>query len=267
MALQKNRGDREYLRFFQDNVAYVDADGTAIPTGVFVGGQYNLSAPTYSDGDPGVLQLTADGRLKVDADITVTNLDVEIGAVEIKNATDDTRAKVKSDGVDNALVVTMNSLPAQTPIIATGNNVIGKVKIVDNDGTNIAGVSGGRLQVGLTLHEGTSYVGKVRKTDGTTDETFPTTAASVSGASTDNLLAASTGTKKHKIFYMILNVDTAGTVTVSDGIGVFYMGASTSVVLDFRPLGLSQSTADTAITVTNGGGGNWNASLTYSTVA
>jgi hypothetical protein len=51
--------------------------------------------------------------------------DIEVGAVEIKNATDDTRAKVKSDGTDNALVVTMNAMPAG--VSAAGENHIGAV--------------------------------------------------------------------------------------------------------------------------------------------
>lgn len=147
MSLPRPRGDREYFRFFHDNVAYTDHDGNAIPIGQFVGGQYNLVAPTYTDGDPGVFQLTSEGRLKVDTDITVTSLDVEIGSVEIKNATDDTRAVVKSDGTDNALVVTMNSLPAQAPVLAEGDNVAGRFKIVDESGANIANVVSGLLQV------------------------------------------------------------------------------------------------------------------------
>lgn len=40
--------------------------------------------------------------------------DIEIGAVEIKNATDDTRAVVKTDGTNNALVVTQNAQPLPT---------------------------------------------------------------------------------------------------------------------------------------------------------
>jgi hypothetical protein len=45
---------------------------------------------------------------------TINAEDIEIGSVEIKNATDDTRAKVKTDGTDNALVVVMNTIPAIT---------------------------------------------------------------------------------------------------------------------------------------------------------
>ncbi len=299
MSLPVNKSSRNYYNYFQDNVAYLNDAGTAIPIAIFVGGQYNSAAPTYADGDPAVLQMTAAGRLMVDASLTLEG-DIQIGAVELKDATSDTRAKIKTDGTDNALVVIQKTLPAGTntigdvtvsslPVLPTGDNVIGKIKIADSTGTKIADVTdvgdpgghrlatsvhdggnsitvdnSGTFAVQSTLQAGTAYVGKVRRTDGTTDETLPTTAASVSGASAANLLAAGSG--KHKIFYMILNVDTAGTVTVSDGIGVFYMGAATSVVLDFRPLGLSQDTATTAITVTNGGGGNFNASLTYTDV-
>jgi len=89
--------------------------------------------------------------------------------------------------------------------------------------------------------------------------------AITAGASGANLLAAGTGTTKHKIFYCLLSVDTAGTVTLADGLGTYYMTAGETIPIDFRPLGLEQTTADTAITVTNGGGGNFSASLTYST--
>jgi len=40
---------------------------------------------------------------------TIMPGDLEIGAVEIKDATTDTRAKVKTDGTDNALVVQINA--------------------------------------------------------------------------------------------------------------------------------------------------------------
>lgn len=52
------------------------------------------------------------GKVAVRTDLTVK--DIEIGKVEIKNSTDDTTAVVKNDGTDNALVVTLNSLPSVT---------------------------------------------------------------------------------------------------------------------------------------------------------
>ncbi len=51
--------------------------------------------------------------------------DIEIGAVEIKNATDDTRVVVKNDGVDNAMVVTQNyDNEATGTLVAPGDDVV-----------------------------------------------------------------------------------------------------------------------------------------------
>ena len=110
MSLPKNRGSRNYYNYFQDNIAYLNDAGTNVPIGTFVGGQYNLADPTYADGDPAILQFTSSGKLKCDASLTVEG-DVQIGAVEIKDASTDTRVKVKSDGTDNAFVVMQNSVP------------------------------------------------------------------------------------------------------------------------------------------------------------
>lgn len=121
-------------------------DNQAVPTaheGLVMMGMYNSTAPTYTDGDAGFLQFTADGRAMVDANVTVENIDVQLGAVELKNATDNTRAVIQSDGTDNALVVMMNSLP-------TGDNVLGKMKITGNLSAEIAEVIGGRLRAQVT---------------------------------------------------------------------------------------------------------------------
>jgi len=119
MSLPANRGSRNYYSYFQDNVAYLNDVGTAVPVGVFTGGQYNSAAQTYADGDPVLMQFTSAGRLMCDASLTVEG-DIQIGAVELKDATTDTRAKIKTDGTDNALVVMQNALP-------TGTNTIGDV--------------------------------------------------------------------------------------------------------------------------------------------
>jgi len=52
---------------------------------------------------------------------TITTGDIEIGAVEIKNSTDDTRAVVKSDGTNNALVVVQNTQPIPTGASTSAN--------------------------------------------------------------------------------------------------------------------------------------------------
>lgn len=66
-------------------------------------------------------------QLKVNEDGSIdTNLlsgDIEIGAVELKNATDDTRAVIKSDGVDNALVVSQNSQPLPIGAATSSNQI------------------------------------------------------------------------------------------------------------------------------------------------
>jgi len=53
------------------------------------------------------MKLNEDGSI----DVTLLNGDIEIGAVEIKDGESDIRQKVKTDGVDNAAVVTQNSQP------------------------------------------------------------------------------------------------------------------------------------------------------------
>jgi len=110
MALPKNLNDRKYFSFFQDDVAYLNEADTAVPYGTFVGGQYNSATKTYTDGDPVTFQFDVNGKLLTSA--TFTTGDIEIGSIEIKDGTTDTRAVVKSDGTDNALVVTQNSLPS-----------------------------------------------------------------------------------------------------------------------------------------------------------
>jgi hypothetical protein len=50
----------------------------------------------------------------LNATVTLNAQDLEIGGVEIKNGTDDTRAVVKTDGTNNALVVTQNAQPLPT---------------------------------------------------------------------------------------------------------------------------------------------------------
>jgi hypothetical protein len=56
------------------------------------------------------------------AEVTITTGDIEIGAVELKDATTDTRAKIKSDGTDNAVVFQNNAkhLGSGGQVIAIG---------------------------------------------------------------------------------------------------------------------------------------------------
>jgi len=55
---------------------------------------------------------TSAGRLKVDAELTVK--DIQIGAVELKDDVTDRRQNVVDDGTNNAAVITANLLPLPT---------------------------------------------------------------------------------------------------------------------------------------------------------
>jgi hypothetical protein len=73
-----------------------------------------------SEGKACQMQLDASGQLPVVADLVVH--DIEIGAVELKDGTADTRVTVKSDGVNNAVVVTANGVTnLATNQVAIGN--------------------------------------------------------------------------------------------------------------------------------------------------
>ncbi|MDT5061504.1 MAG: hypothetical protein QOH63_1963 [Acidobacteriota bacterium] len=64
--------------------------------------------------DPEQLQAILTAIQNASISVTVSPGDFEIGAAEIKDAATDTRVKVKTDGTDNALVVTQNTSPLPT---------------------------------------------------------------------------------------------------------------------------------------------------------
>lgn len=82
--------------------------------------------------------------------------------------------------------------------------------------------------------------------------------ASVSGASGATIKADPGAGNKWRIVTMLLTVDTAGLVTISDGATLLkmYMAIGVPVFADYRPIGRLQPTAHAAITMTNAGGGN-----------
>jgi len=70
----------------------MEEDNAAASTtqkGIVVAGEYNSTAPTYTSGDITVLQTDANGYLHV-----VTESDIQIGAIEIKNADTEDRASI-----------------------------------------------------------------------------------------------------------------------------------------------------------------------------
>ena len=64
---------------------------------------------TLKDKDGNGITSTDDGGGKQGLDVHVRGGDIQVGAVEIKDGTTDTRTKVKTDGTDDALVVVQNN--------------------------------------------------------------------------------------------------------------------------------------------------------------
>ena len=94
--------------------------------------------------------------------------------------------------------------------------------------------------------------------------TYGDKVVAVTGASALTLLAAVASTK-HRIFLLSITADTAGLITIADmTTPKCYLPANGSYVFDFGALGLKQGTANTAITLTNSGGGNLSAYAIYS---
>jgi hypothetical protein len=72
--------------------------------GLALFGKFETTSTVYTDGDAVPLALDEEGKIKL------ANVDIEIGAVEIKNSTSDTRVDVVSDGTNNAMFIQANSL-------------------------------------------------------------------------------------------------------------------------------------------------------------
>lgn len=86
----------------------------------------------------------------------------------------------------------------------------------------------------------------------------------VSGASPQTCLASAGAGKYNRVHEITFTVDTAGLVTLSDGMGLYYMAANTSITQQFKQ-GKRQATVATAITITNAGAGNVTCAGTYNT--
>jgi hypothetical protein len=71
--------------------------------------------------------------------------------------------------------------------------------------------------------------------------------------------------KKHRIHMILLSVASTGTVTISDGIGVYDLTLNRPFVMPFFGYGILQGTANTDITVTNSAAGNISVNILYST--
>lgn len=137
----------------------VDPTGLATDTGQATGNAYLET----------IAGAIVDGKMQVEAEIKVE--DIEIGAVELKDATTDTRVKIKSDGVDNALVVTQNSQPlpdgaATSTLQETANTILDSLDtklgdVATNPGANTVLGRLKDLLTGIVLSAGSAVIGAV----------------------------------------------------------------------------------------------------------
>lgn len=101
-------------------------------------------------GDVVPLRVDASGQLVLAADVVLSASDIEIGAVELKNATTDVRAKVDTDG---NLMVNMGTALAYTK---------DSIAALDSSGNQLAREAGGNLadiksQIGAAAASPTQY--------------------------------------------------------------------------------------------------------------
>ena len=167
--------------------------------GTIQGGVYAATPDTLADGDSAAFLLDPTGRLRVAADLNAA--DIQVGAVEIKDGTTDTRAKVKTDGTDNAQVVTQNTQPLPTG--AATETTLAAVKtateLIDDGVATIGGAvpAKGMLAAGT---DGTNP--RALKTDASGELqidvlTMPAVVANLAGDDAD--LDSGAGTDNHDV--------------------------------------------------------------------
>lgn len=206
--------------------------------------------------------------------------DIEIGAVEIKNATDDTRAVVKTDGTNNALVVTQNAQPLPTlaatstiqatqqtsldAINAVAGTTAGAAVVTDANGTlqqYLRGIVKLLITSGtIILGAGANIIGKVgidQTTPGTTNGVAVLTAKGagnvainqVTAGAASGVLVAVRATRRS---VTVRNQDAAnsayiGTGTVTSGNG-FLLKFGESISIDTTvALNCIRDSADVAL--------------------
>lgn len=200
-----------------------------------VRGRYNLAAIAPEDGDAVEFQFDADGNLKVvlSAGISISAGDIQIGAVELKDATTDTRAVIGANGVE----VDVKALPA----LPAGDNNIGNVDIatipVSARTTDSMAVG---LQTDAIMNGLTALTPK-----------FAAIVASSSGATSVVSLVSG---KKIRVLGLCFTVNGAVNVkwqsNSTDKTGLFYGDAAgKGKVLPFNPLGWFETAAGEVLNI------------------
>jgi hypothetical protein len=106
----------------------------------------DISNPIFTKISDGTTAVSVD-PLTTGLNVNMVGGDIEIGAVEIKNAADDTRAKVKTDGTDNALVVVQNTVPT-TAVTQSGGWSVGRTWTLGSGTDTVNAVQSGTWNIG-----------------------------------------------------------------------------------------------------------------------
>ena len=221
----------------------------------------NAAVPTLVEGAAvDALSVDLSGRLRTDA--TLVAGDIEIGAVEIKNATTDTRAIVlaastAAAATDTPLVV---ALHPSSPLGA-GTAAIGK--LAANSGVDIGDV---------TLTAGAAIVGQVG-----IDQTTPGTTNAVAVISGQAGIAGGTGVDGATVprFTLATNValpagtNAIGKLAANSGVDIgdvdiLSIAAGANVI---GKVGIDQTTPGTTNLVAAGQNGTWNITNVSGTVS
>lgn len=119
-------------------------------------GIYNSTPLTLADGQGAALALDSAGRLVTS--LTVTGSDIQLGAVEIKNGTDDTRLTVATDD---------SNMPATPPFLPTGGEYrASPTTYTDGDATVLqTDVNGNTKVTQATLLAGEDLTANVLKVE------------------------------------------------------------------------------------------------------
>ena len=213
-----------------------------------------MAGVSTTDGKPREISTDTDGKININA--TIQTGDIEIGAVEIKNATTDTRANVLAASTaavatDTPLVV---ALHPSSPLPA-GTAAIGK--LAANSGVDIGDVDVTSLPA---LAAGTASIGST-KDNGPTQTVTRTYTASADMTTAAAITPAPTGGEKIVLMDLLISTDTAMNVLLEEetsgtDLDRIYLAANTPVPVTMRGYQIKVATADKKITAKASVAGN-----------
>ena len=148
----KKRGVIQY-----HNVALQDLDASSNLPVTIMGGMYNASGVTITDGKPCAFQFTSDGKLMVDTEFTLEATGVVINNIKVFSPDNTAVNSVygKTDSNQYAYARITDGTTAGT--ITTGT--INGLNVVISDGTTVPGVLTGTTKtLASSIHDGTNLL-------------------------------------------------------------------------------------------------------------